>query len=59
MRPAERLAETLLGVGIAYAYGLALPRTVAAILEVFQERDGSVRVPEPLQARLGGRISAE
>ena len=38
--------------------GLALPRTVAAILEVYQERDGSVRVPEALQPRLGDRIAA-
>ena len=37
--------------------GLALPRTVAAILEVYQEPDGSVRVPEVLRSRLGERIS--
>jgi seryl-tRNA synthetase len=36
--------------------GLALPRTVAAILEVYQERDGSVRVPEVLRPRLGERL---
>ena len=39
--------------------GLALARTVAAILEVYQEPDGSVRVPDALQARLGGRITAD
>ena len=33
--------------------GLALARVVAAILETYQERDGSVRVPEPLRASLG------
>jgi seryl-tRNA synthetase len=33
--------------------GLALPRVVAAILETYQEPDGSVRVPEPLRASLG------
>ena len=33
--------------------GLALPRVVAAILETYQGPDGSVRVPEPLQASLG------
>jgi len=33
--------------------GLALPRVVAAILETYQEPDGSVRVPGPLQASLG------
>jgi seryl-tRNA synthetase len=38
--------------------GLALARTVAAILEVFQERDGSVLVPDVLQPRLGERIAA-
>ena len=36
--------------------GLALARTVAAILEVYQQQDGSVIVPAPLQARLGDRI---
>ena len=30
--------------------GLALARVVAAILETYQEPDGSVRVPGPLQA---------
>jgi seryl-tRNA synthetase len=38
--------------------GLALARTVAAIVEVYQEPDGSVRVPDVLQARLGERIAA-
>ncbi|MFN8519956.1 MAG: serine--tRNA ligase [Chloroflexota bacterium] len=38
--------------------GLALPRTVAAILETYQEPGGSVRVPEVLRARLGDRIGA-
>ena len=38
--------------------GLALARTVAAILEVYQERDGSVRVPDVLRPRLGERIAA-
>ena len=33
--------------------GLALARVVAAILETYQEPDGSVRVPEPLRASLG------
>ncbi len=32
---------------------LALPRLVVALLETYQEGDGSVRVPEPLQDRLG------
>ena len=36
--------------------GLALARVVAAILETYQGPDGSVRVPEPLQASLGTRV---
>jgi seryl-tRNA synthetase len=35
--------------------GLALPRTMAALLETHQQADGSVLVPEPLQPYLGGR----
>ena len=38
--------------------GLALARTVAAILEIYQEPDGSVRVPDALRPRLGDRITA-
>ncbi len=38
--------------------GLALARTVAAIMEVYQEPDGSIRVPEALRPRLGERIGA-
>jgi seryl-tRNA synthetase len=34
--------------------GLALPRTVIAILENFQQADGSVAVPEPLRPYLHG-----
>ncbi|MEN9406514.1 MAG: serine--tRNA ligase [Bacillota bacterium] len=34
--------------------GLALGRTVAAILENYQEPDGSVRVPDCLRAYMGG-----
>ena len=33
--------------------GLALARTVAAILEVYQQPDGSLQVPAPLQGPLG------
>jgi seryl-tRNA synthetase len=33
--------------------GLALPRVVAALLETYQEEDGSVRVPEVIRDRLG------
>ena len=33
--------------------GLALPRIIAAILEHYQESDGSVRVPEALRRALG------
>jgi seryl-tRNA synthetase len=38
--------------------GLALPRVVAGIIEVYQQADGSVAVPLVLQPRLGERISA-
>jgi seryl-tRNA synthetase len=34
--------------------GLALARTVAAILETYQERDGSMRVPDVLRPYMGG-----
>ena len=41
------------------ASGLALPRTVVAILENHQQEDGSVRVPEALRPYLGtDRIAA-
>lgn len=35
------------------ASGLALPRVIAALLEHYQQPDGSVLVPEPLRAGLG------
>jgi seryl-tRNA synthetase len=35
--------------------GLALPRTVAALIEVYQQPDGSVVVPEVLRPYFGGR----
>ena len=35
--------------------GLALPRTMAALIETHQQTDGSVLVPEPLRPYLGGR----
>jgi seryl-tRNA synthetase len=38
--------------------GLALARTVAAIVEVYQQPDGSIRVPEALRPRLGEVIAA-
>jgi seryl-tRNA synthetase len=34
--------------------GLALPRIMIAILENYQERDGSVEVPEVLKPWMGG-----
>ncbi|HEY9288868.1 MAG TPA: serine--tRNA ligase [Candidatus Dormibacteraeota bacterium] len=34
--------------------GLALPRTVVAILENYQQEDGSVRVPDALRFYMGG-----
>jgi seryl-tRNA synthetase len=35
--------------------GLALPRTMAALLETHQQPDGSILVPEPLRPYIGGR----
>ncbi|MDH4395731.1 MAG: serine--tRNA ligase [Limnobacter sp.] len=35
--------------------GLAVGRTLVAVLENYQQADGSVRVPEALQAYLGGK----
>jgi len=35
--------------------GLALPRTVAALLETYQQPDGSVTIPEVLRPYFGGR----
>jgi seryl-tRNA synthetase len=37
--------------------GLALPRTVAAIIETYQQPDGSIAIPEPLRPYLGGRFT--
>ncbi len=35
--------------------GLALPRTVAAILETFQQPDGTIAIPDVLRPAFGGR----
>ncbi len=37
---------------------LALPRTLIAILEQFQQEDGSVQIPEKLRSVMGERITA-
>jgi seryl-tRNA synthetase len=34
--------------------GVALPRTMVAILETYQQADGTVLIPEPLQPYMGG-----
>jgi seryl-tRNA synthetase len=34
--------------------GLALPRTVIAVLETYQQKDGSIAIPEVLQPYMGG-----
>jgi seryl-tRNA synthetase len=39
--------------------GVALPRLVVAILEYYQNEDGSVTIPEPLQSYMGGRTRIE
>ncbi len=35
--------------------GVALPRAVVALLETYQQKDGSVIIPEPLRPYMGGR----
>jgi seryl-tRNA synthetase len=37
---------------------LALPRTVAAVLETYLQKDGSVKVPEVLQPFMGMEVLA-
>jgi len=39
--------------------GLALPRVMVAILEYYQNEDGTVDVPEPLQPYMGGQAVIE
>lgn len=39
--------------------GLAIGRTVAAILENYQEEDGSIRIPTALQSYMGGMTKIE
>ena len=39
--------------------GLAVGRTVAAILENYQNEDGSVTIPEPLAPYMGGMTKIE
>ncbi len=34
--------------------GLALPRVVIAVLETYQQADGTIRIPEPLRPYMGG-----
>ena len=34
--------------------GLALPRVLIAVLETYQQADGSVRIPEVLRSYFGG-----
>ncbi|HET8699232.1 MAG TPA: hypothetical protein VFO94_17235, partial [Gammaproteobacteria bacterium] len=34
--------------------GLAIPRTLIAVLENYQQSDGSIRIPEALQPYMGG-----
>ena len=45
----NRLCHTLNGSG------LALPRLFAALIESYQQPDGSVRIPEKLQPYFGAR----
>lgn len=39
--------------------GLAIGRTMAAILENYQQEDGSVIIPEPLRPYMGGTQKLE
>jgi seryl-tRNA synthetase len=39
--------------------GLAVGRTLVAVLENYQQKDGSVRVPEPLRAFMGTDVIAK
>ena len=43
----NKFAHTLNGSG------LALPRLFAALIETFQQSDGSVRIPEKLESYFG------
>jgi seryl-tRNA synthetase len=36
--------------------GLALPRVVIAIMENYQNADGSINIPEVLQPYMGGKL---
>lgn len=38
------------------ASGIALPRTIAALLETYQQPDGSIIIPEPLQPYMGTKV---
>ncbi len=35
--------------------GLAVGRTLIAVMENYQDKDGSIRIPQPLQSYLGGK----
>ena len=55
-RPAERKGTRF--VHTLNGSGLALPRTIAALLENGQQADGSVILPEALASRMGSRVIA-
>ena len=44
----------LLAPPVGASSGLALPRTLIAVLENYQQADGSVVIPPPLRAYMGG-----
>jgi seryl-tRNA synthetase len=44
---------SLIAVGCLVSSGLAIGRTLIAILEQFQDKDGSVTIPEPLRPFMG------
>jgi seryl-tRNA synthetase len=56
-RPAPRAKPEL--VHTLNGSGLALPRVLIAVLETYQQADGSVLIPTVLQPYMGGRISID
>ena len=56
-RPAARAKPEL--VHTLNGSGLALPRVVIAVLETYQDGDGTVRIPAVLRPYMGGRTAIE
>ena len=54
-RPAHRQAGAVELVHTLNGSGLAVGRTLVAVLENYQQADGSITVPEALRPYLGGK----